>query len=147
MSSAAASFSLPGMSAYSISKLVEIRLAEFLHAGKLLSLPHRIQPELMSGIEHSTVRTFAVHPGLVPTDMVVGAFAAQTIDPPELSGGLSLYLSTLRADFLRGKFVSVNWDVNELEVHSSEIAEKKLLNTAFLNADLGPQGHPFTIKG
>ncbi|KAF2787996.1 NAD(P)-binding protein [Melanomma pulvis-pyrius CBS 109.77] len=125
LSSAAASFNAPGMSAYSISKLVVIRLTELLH------------------IEHSGVRTFAFHPGLVPTDMSLDIFASQTIDPPELSGGLSLYLSTPRADFLRGTYVSVNWDVEEMEARAAEINEKRLLNTAFLNAKLGPTGHPF----
>jgi hypothetical protein len=61
--------------------------------------------------EHPNIRAFALHPGLVPTDVMLEAFAAMTIDPPELSGGLSLYLSTPRADFLRGKYVTVNWDV------------------------------------
>lgn len=75
--------------------------------------------------------------------MILDMFAAQTIDPPELSGGLSLYLSTQRADFLRGTYVSVNWDVEEMEARAAEINEKKLLNTAFLNAKLGPTGHPF----
>lgn len=109
------------------------------------SLDSIIQPQLISALEHPALRTFAVHPGLVPTDMIVDAFAAQTVDPPELSGGLSLYLSTLRADFLRGKFVSVNWDVDEMEARAGEMNEKRLLNTAFLNADLGPRGHPFEI--
>jgi hypothetical protein len=78
--------------------------------------------------------------------MILDAFAAQTIDPPELSGGISLYLSSARADYLRGKYVAVNWDVEEMEAHAEEINEKKLLNTAFLNAKLGPEGHPFEGK-
>ena len=78
--------------------------------------------------------------------MILDAFAAQTIDPPELSGGISLYLSSARADYLRGKYVAVNWDVEEMEAHAEEINEKKLLNTAFLNAKLGPEGHPFETK-
>jgi hypothetical protein len=77
--------------------------------------------------------------------MQVAMFEAQTVDPPELTGGLSLYLSTSRAEFLRGKFVTVNWDVEEMEKHADEINKKKLLNTAFLNAKLGPEGHPFEV--
>jgi len=96
--------------------------------------------------EHPNIRAFALHPGLVPTDVMLEAFAAMTIDPPELSGGLSLYLSTPRADFLRGKYVTVNWDVEEMEARAEEINEKRLLNTAFLNAKLGPEGHPFETK-
>lgn len=61
----------------------------------------------------------------------------------ELTGGLSLYLSTPRADHLRGRYISVNWDVDDMEKHKEEITEKGLLKTAFLNAKLGPEGHPF----
>jgi hypothetical protein len=75
--------------------------------------------------------------------MQVELFAAQTVDPPELSGGLTLYLASTRADFLRGKFVSVNWDVEEMEGHKEEIEAKRLLNTGFLNAELGPKGYAF----
>jgi hypothetical protein len=53
--------------------------------------------------------------------MQVAMFEAQTVDPPELTGGLSL------------------------EKHADEINKKKLLNTAFLNAKLGPEGHPFEV--
>lgn len=54
-----------------------------------------------------------------------------------------MYLSTHRADFLRGSYIAVNWDVEEMESHAEEIKEKRLLNTAFINAELGPEGHPF----
>lgn len=42
LSSGAASFTQPGMSAYAISKLIEIRLIEFLHIG----MPHCFIPLL-----------------------------------------------------------------------------------------------------
>jgi NAD(P)-dependent dehydrogenase (short-subunit alcohol dehydrogenase family) len=42
LSSGAASFTQPGMSAYAISKLIEIRLIEFLHIG----IPHCFLPLL-----------------------------------------------------------------------------------------------------
>ena len=35
-------------------------------------------------------------------------------------------------------------DVTELEQHKEEIAEKKLLHLAFLNASLGAEGHPWS---
>ncbi|KAF2269063.1 NAD(P)-binding protein [Lojkania enalia] len=125
VSSGAAAMTSPGTSAYSISKLAGIRLAEFLHA------------------EHPGVRSFAYHPGMVVTQMNSGVFAKQSVDPLELAGGLSLYLSTPRADFLRGCYVSVNWDVEEMEQHANEIIEKRLLHTAFINAKLSQEGHPF----
>jgi len=125
LTSVAAGFLAPGFSAYSISKLVDLRLVEYLD------------------VEQPGIRAFAVHPGFVPTQMELDAFSAYTIDPPELTGGLSLYLSTPRADHLRGRYISVNWDVNDMEKHKEEITEKGLLKTAFLNAKLGPEGHPF----
>jgi len=125
LTSVAAGFLVPGVSAYSISKLVDFRLVEYLD------------------VEQPGIRAFAVHPGFVPTAMELDAFAAYTIDSPELTGGLSLYLSTPRADHLRGRYISVNWDVDDMEKHKEEIIEKGLLKTAFLNAKLGPEGHPF----
>jgi len=41
--------------------------------------------------------------------------------------------------------VTVNWDVEEMEMHKEEIVEKRLLHTSFINAKLGPEGHPFEI--
>ncbi|KAF2118760.1 hypothetical protein BDV96DRAFT_629390 [Lophiotrema nucula] len=125
LSSGAAAFTFPGMSAYAISKLVGIRIAEHLN------------------LEHPNVRSFAIHPGIVPTDMAPDMFAVQAVDPPEMASGLSLYLATSRAEYLRGSYVAVNWDIEEMEKHADEIREKKLLSTSFLNAKLGPEGHPF----
>ena len=64
-------------------------------------------------------------------------------DTQALTGGVSLWLDTPKADFLTGGFVSVNWDVEEMEAHASEITEGKLTHLAFLNAKLGPEGHPW----
>lgn len=48
-------------------------------------------------------------------------------DPPELSGALCVYLCTPKADFLRGRYVGVHWDVTELEQRKDEIVDKNLL--------------------
>lgn len=126
VSSAAASLTLPGGSGYGISKLANARQAEFLHA------------------EYDGVRAFSIHPGLVPTQMGIDAATQHMyIDPAELTGAYTLYLSTPRADFLRGRFTTVNWDVEEMEKRAGEIQEKGLLKTTFINAKLGPTGHPF----
>ncbi|KAF2016765.1 hypothetical protein BU24DRAFT_423122 [Aaosphaeria arxii CBS 175.79] len=125
ISSGAALFARPGGSAYSISKGVNARQAEALH------------------IEYPGVRAFSVHPGMVDTDMAMAPVRHMAIDPPELAGSFTLYLSTPKADFLRGKYLSVNWDVTEMEARAPEIKEKGLLKLTFLNAKLGPGGHPF----
>lgn len=55
---------------------------------------------------------------------------------PALTGATSLFLTTPRADFLRGRFVSVNWRMDELEAMRKDIVENRLLKSAF-NAKLG----------
>ena len=97
-------------------------------------------------IEYPNIRVFSLHPGIVAaTDrgMVVDAFTPFAKDTQTLTGGVSLWLDTPKADFLKGGFLSANWDVNEMKVHASEITEGKLTQLAFLNAKLGPEGHPW----
>jgi hypothetical protein len=60
-------------------------------------------------------------------------FAAQAVDSLNLSGGLTLYLTTAQADFLRCSFVSVNHKVEEMKQHREEVINKSLLRTGFLN--------------
>ncbi|KEQ88965.1 NAD(P)-binding protein [Aureobasidium pullulans EXF-150] len=123
-----ASMTAPGISSYSTSKLAVIKLSEYLDAEK---------PDL---------RVFTLHPGIVAATkskrgMVVDAFAPFAKDPGMLTGAVSLYLATPKAEYLRGGFTSVNWDVEEMEKHRDEIKEKKLLKLAFLNGKLGPEGY------
>lgn len=90
-----ASFTVPGMSAYSGSKMALLKLAEYLDAEK---------PKL---------RVFTVHPGIVGVTetgrgMVVEQLSPFALDKGVQTGGLSLYLAQPRAEYLRGCFVSVN---------------------------------------
>jgi hypothetical protein len=90
---------------------------------------------------------FSIHPGIVEAangrGAVVDAFTPFAKDKQALTAGLTLWLQKEEADFLRGGFVSVNWDVDELKKHKEDIVEGKLLKLAFLNAKLGPEGHPW----
>ena len=52
---------------------------------------------------------------------------AKLTDPPELAAACCVYLMTSKADYLRGRFISANWDVTELEQRKQEIVEKDLL--------------------
>ncbi|KAI0191876.1 hypothetical protein F4808DRAFT_443537 [Astrocystis sublimbata] len=128
--SLAASFLAPAMSGYSASKLALVKLGECLDLE---------QPEL---------RIFSVHPGMVIAEngrgMVVEPFKPFTKDTPALFGGLTVYLSTAKADFLKGTYLHANWDVTELEEHQAEIAEKKLNKLAFLNGQLQVGGYPWS---
>ena len=90
LSTGAAGMSLPSMSSYISSKLAQTRIMEILHA------------------EQPTVRSFTLLPGLLKTAMTAEAFRPMARDDPMLAGGMTLFLSTPRADWLRGGFMSVN---------------------------------------
>ncbi|KAK9794375.1 hypothetical protein WJX73_000227 [Symbiochloris irregularis] len=108
-----------GGSAYYVSKAAVSRLTDFLH---------------LENEEHG-VRAFAIHPGNVSTGLGRAhppEFHACLIDPPDLCVGLCQYLTTSRADFLRGRYVSANWDIPELEERKDEIIEKDLLKMTLL---------------
>lgn len=90
-----ASMTAPGISSYSTSKLAVIKLSEYLDAEK---------PDL---------RVFTLHPGIVAATeskrgMVVDAFTPFAKDPGMLTGAVSLYLATPKAEYLRGGYMSVN---------------------------------------
>lgn len=126
-----ASFLMPGMSGYSASQLATIKLGEFLD------------------LEHPKLRVFSVHPGMVEAEngrgMVVDALLPFSKDKAGLTGALAVYLTTEKADFLRGGYIHANWDVEELEAHKDEIAEKKLIKLGFINGKMQPGGYQWSI--
>jgi hypothetical protein len=60
--------------------------------------------------------------------MLVDRFSKYGKDHADLTGMLALYLSSSRAEFLRGGLTSVNWDVEETEAHKDEILRDRLLD-------------------
>lgn len=98
--------------------------------------------------EHPDLRVFSVHPGIVEAEagrgMVVEPLTPFAKDKAALTGGVTLFLQTPAAEFLRGGFYSVNWDVDELIKHEKEVREKKLLKLAFLNGVLAPGGYKWS---
>ncbi|RYP18851.1 hypothetical protein DL767_009753 [Monosporascus sp. MG133] len=108
--SLAACFVAAGMSSYSASKLAVIKFDETLT------------------VEQPALQVFSIHPGMVEAEngrgMVVEAFLPFSKDKAALAGSLTVYLATPRADFLKGEYIHVNWDVVELEKHEVEIIEK-----------------------
>jgi hypothetical protein len=50
-----------------------------------------------------------------------GPFERFAQDTPELVGGTGVWLSTDAAHFLSGRFVSANWDVEDLVKRKDEI--------------------------
>ncbi|GAA5920107.1 hypothetical protein JCM1841_004102 [Sporobolomyces salmonicolor] len=115
-SSIGSAWTTPGLSGYQSNKTMINRFTEFIH------------------FEEPSVRTFAIHPGGVMTKLATEGMPSDLhyilCDTPELSAGLSLWLATQDdADFLRGRYVSANWDVDELVAKKAEIVSKDLLWT------------------
>lgn len=126
ISSGAATVVLPGQSSFNMSKLAMHRMVENVQA------------------EYPNLRVFSLAPGIICTSNAFPEpyipFAKDTYD---LVGGTTLWLSRPKADFLKGTWTSVNWDVEEMEAHKDEVEKNSLLKMKFLNADLSPKGHPF----
>ncbi|EXK25055.1 hypothetical protein FOMG_18260 [Fusarium oxysporum f. sp. melonis 26406] len=116
----------PSMGGYTASKLALVRIMENLH------------------VEQPNMRVFLLMPGIVQTGMTVDSLKPYAKDSPGLSGSWTLFLSTPRAEWMRGGIVSVNWDIEEMEAHKDQIVRDNLLGRAFLNAKLGKGGHPWT---
>jgi hypothetical protein len=47
----------------------------------------------------------------------------------ELAAGTVLYLASERSEYLRGRFIIGNWDMEELEQRKDEIVEKNLFKS------------------
>jgi hypothetical protein len=45
----------------------------------------------------------------------------------DLAAGVAVYLASPAARFLSGRYMSANWDVDELEAKKDEINQKNLL--------------------
>ena len=62
------------------------------------------------------------------TDM----FLKFALDTPELVGGMAVWLTTKEAYFLNGRFVSVNWSVDELVARKEDIIKSNDLKMVLL---------------
>jgi hypothetical protein len=65
------------------------------------------------------------------------AFHSYLGDTPELAAGFALWLATKgdALDFLRGRYVSCSWDVDELLALRREIEDKNLLWTRVIGQE------------
>lgn len=98
-----AAMTAPSMSSYSISKNASLRLSEYIAA------------------EYSNVTAICMQPGVVKTDMLADSFKKFALDTPELVGGTAVWLSTEAARFLTGRFISANWNVEDLVKQKDKI--------------------------
>lgn len=113
LSSIGAQVVVPGASDYQISKHAINRFCEFVHA------------------EYASegIKCFAVHPGGVFTKLAANMpeeFHSSLIDEPELAAGFIVWLCSGRGDWATGRYLSGNWDVNELAQLKDKIVGEDL---------------------
>ncbi|KAF4341531.1 3-oxoacyl [Fusarium beomiforme] len=68
-----------------------------------------------------------VQPGIVETEMS-NESGVPTQDDPALPAQFYVWLASPEAEFLKGKFVWANWDVDELKARAEEIKNSPLFN-------------------
>ena len=114
ISSIGAQFVSPTASSYQTSKHAVNRLCEFVDA------------------DHGAdgVKCFAIHPGGVPTVLAKNMpreFHSFLVDEPDLAAGFAVWISSGKADWARGRYLSSNWDVDELMQLKDQIIRDDLL--------------------
>ena len=114
LSSVGAQLLMPGASDYQTSKHAINRLCEFIH------------------VDHGEdgIKCFAIHPGGVPTSLAKNMpeeIHVYLVDEPELAAGFIVWLSSGKADWASGRYLSSNWDVNELLHMKDQIIKDDLL--------------------
>ncbi|KAF2122991.1 hypothetical protein BDV96DRAFT_639542 [Lophiotrema nucula] len=110
-----------GFASYSVAKWAQYRLWSSL------------------GFANPQVRVYSIQPGVVDTDMNKAAGGVKAVgfeDHVSLPASFNVWLASPEARFLKGKYLWVNWDVDELKARAKEIEE----GTEF---DLGLVGWPW----
>jgi NAD(P)-dependent dehydrogenase (short-subunit alcohol dehydrogenase family) len=114
LSSVGAQLLMPGASDYQTSKHAINRLCEFVQ------------------VDHGDegIKCFALHPGGVSTALGLSmpqAMHAYLIDAPELAAGFAVWLCSGKADWAKGRYLSANWNVDELSALQDGILRDDLL--------------------
>jgi len=114
ISSIGAQLLMPGASDYQTSKHAINRLCEFIN------------------VDHGEdgIKCFAIHPGGVPTTLAKNmpeAIHSSLVDKPELAAGFIIWLCSGKADWAKGRYLSSNWDVDELLRIKDQILKDDLL--------------------
>ncbi|KAI8917635.1 hypothetical protein DFJ77DRAFT_428827, partial [Powellomyces hirtus] len=100
--------------AYLLSKAAVNRFGESLHAAH----------------QKDNIKVFTYHPGRILTSIsenLPDDVKHMLNDTLELPAGFAVWLASGNADFLAGRFVSANWDVDELQTKKEQILEKDSL--------------------
>jgi NAD(P)-dependent dehydrogenase (short-subunit alcohol dehydrogenase family) len=114
ISSIGAQFVRPGASDYQTTKHAINRLCEFVNA------------------DHGEdgVKCFAIHPGGIPTALAKNMpeeIHSILLDKTDLPAGFAVWLCSGIADWARGRYLSCNWDVDELAQFKDRILQDDLL--------------------
>ena len=114
ISSIGAQLLTPSASDYQTSKHAINRLCEFIN------------------LDHGEdgVKCFAIHPGGVATDLgknMPDYIHPLLVDEPELPGGFIVWLCSGKADWAKGRYLSAQWDVEELLAMKDEIVRDDLM--------------------
>ncbi|EHK24038.1 uncharacterized protein TRIVIDRAFT_46068 [Trichoderma virens Gv29-8] len=121
---AAYEFDIPALTAYGSSKAALARLMELV----------------AFDVPKDVARFISVHPGAVATDMGhrAGVIESLTVTEASLTGDFTAWLGSEEASFLDGRFVWVNWDVDELLARKQEILDNNMYKTALAGAETNP---------
>lgn len=114
LSSVGAQLLMEGASDYQTSKHAINRLCEFVQ----------------SDHDADGIKCFAIHPGGVATELgktMPESMHAYLTDAPELAASFAVWLTSGQADWAKGRYLSANWDVNELIAMQDEIIRDELL--------------------
>jgi NAD(P)-dependent dehydrogenase (short-subunit alcohol dehydrogenase family) len=104
----------PTASDYQTSKHAINRLCEFVN------------------VDHGEdgVKCFAIHPGGIPTVLAKNMpekLHSVLVDEPDLPAGFAVWLCSGKADWAKGRFLSCNWDIDELMQLRDQIIRDDLL--------------------
>ncbi|KAI0310636.1 NAD-P-binding protein [Amylostereum chailletii] len=121
--SAAAQLRMSNNSDYGVSKHALNRLVEYIALGQKSLFLH--------DFENPNIKAFTLHPGVIATQMAEEAGAVEAFlmpDSVDLPAATMLYLTSGKADWLNGRYVSASWDLGEVEqVWKEKILEKDAL--------------------
>ena len=114
VSSIGANLIMPGASGYQVTKLAVLRFGEFINAE----------------YGEQGILCFGIHPGGVATELALNmpkAAHAGLVDKAELAGDAMVWLTAEKREWLAGRYISVNWDVEELLRKKDRIVKEDLL--------------------
>lgn len=114
LSSVGAQVVMPGASDYQTSKHAINRLCEFVQ----------------SDHDADGIKCMAIHPGGVATDLgktMPEGMHEYLVDSPDLAACFAVWVSSGKADWAKGRYLSANWDVTELTEMKDDILQNDLL--------------------